>query len=57
MKKGNPKSKSEDQISVIQNVEKFFGLREKIIDFFFCDYSFLLSEVNIMQNMENDWKY
>ena len=35
MKKGNPKSKSEDQISVIQNVEKFFGLREKIIDFFF----------------------
>ena len=57
MKKGNPKSKSEDQISIIQNIEKFFGLREKIIDFFFCDYSFLLSEVNIMQNMENDWKY
>ena len=35
MKKGNPKSKSEDQISVIQNIEKLFGLREKIIDFFF----------------------
>ena len=32
-----------DQISVIQNVEKFFDLREKIIDFF-RDYYFLLSE-------------
>ena len=28
-KKGNPKSKSKDQISVIQNVEKCFDLREK----------------------------
>ena len=29
IKKGNPKSKSEDQISVIQNVQSFFNLREK----------------------------
>ena len=43
IKKGNPKSKSKDQISVIGNVEKFFELRKKIIDFF-RDYSFLLSE-------------
>ena len=34
IKKGNKKSKSEDQISVIGNVEKFFDLREKNIDFF-----------------------
>ena len=37
------KSRSECQINVIQNVENFFDLREKIIDFF-RDYSFLLSE-------------
>ena len=43
MKKGNPKSRSKDQISVIQNVEVFFHLRKKYIDFF-RDYSFLLSE-------------
>ena len=43
MKKGNPKSRSKDQISVIQNVEFFFHLRKKYIDFF-RDYSFLLSE-------------
>ena len=43
MKKGNPKSKSEDQISMIQNVEFFFDLREKIIDFF-KDCPFFLSE-------------
>ena len=44
MGKRNPNLKSEDQISVIQNVENFFDLREKNIDFF-RDYSFLLSEV------------
>ena len=44
MKKGNPKSKSEDQISVIQNVQKCFDLREKSFFFFFRDYSILLSE-------------
>ena len=44
LKKGNPKTKSKDQISVIQTVENFFDLREKIIDFF-RDYSLLLSEV------------
>ena len=43
IKNVNSKSKSEDQISVIQNVEKFFDLREKIIDFF-RHYYFLLSE-------------
>ena len=42
-RKGIPKSKSKDQISVIQNVETFFDLTEKIIDFF-RDYYFLLSE-------------
>ena len=34
IKKGNPKSKSKYQISVIQNVQNFFDLREKIINFF-----------------------
>ena len=43
IKKGNPKSKLENQISVIQNVQNFFDLREKIIDFF-RDYSILISE-------------
>ena len=43
MKKRNPKSISEDQVSVTQHVENFFELREKNIDFF-GDYSFLLSE-------------
>ena len=33
MKKGNKKLKSKDQISVIQNVQIYFDLREKIIDF------------------------
>ena len=44
IRKGNTNLKSEDQIIVIENVENFFNLREKIIDFF-KDYSFLLSEV------------
>ena len=34
MKKGNPDLKSKDQISAIQNVEIYFDLRKKIIDFF-----------------------
>ena len=34
IKKGNPKSKSKYQISVIQNVQNCFDLREKIINFF-----------------------
>ena len=41
--KGNKQSKSEDQISVIQNPKKVLDLRENIIDFF-RDYSFFLSE-------------
>ena len=43
MKKETPKSKSEDQLSLIQNVENVFDLRENTVDFF-RDYSFLLSE-------------
>ena len=33
IEKGNRKSRSEYQISVIQNVENFFDLRKKIIAF------------------------
>ena len=33
IKKRNKKSGSEDQISLMQNVKKFFDLREKIIEF------------------------
>ena len=43
IKKGNPKSKSEDQISVIQNVQFTFYLRGKFINFF-RDFSILISE-------------
>ena len=43
IKKANLNLKSKDQISVIQNVENFFDLREKKFDFF-RDYHFLLSE-------------
>ena len=42
IKKGNPKPKSKDQISVIQNVQKFFDLSEKIM-IFFRDYSISIS--------------
>ena len=44
MKKESPKSKSEDQLGLIQNVENVFDFRENTVDFF-RDYSFLLSEV------------
>ena len=43
IKKGNPKSKSKDQISLIQNAQNFFDLREKIVSLF-RDYSILISE-------------
>ena len=43
IKKGNLKSKSEDQISVIQNVQFTFYLRGKFINFF-RDFSILISE-------------
>ena len=56
LKKINPKSKSEDQIRVIQNVQNFFDLREKIINFS-RDYYILLSEAKYKQNMEKDSKY
>ena len=63
IKKGNPKSKSEDQISVIRviisviNVKNIFDLREKIIDFF-RDYSFLLSEAKYKGKYGKVlWKY
>ena len=41
--KGNPKLKSKDQVSVIHNVQNFFDLRDKIINFF-RDFSILVSE-------------
>ena len=34
IKRGNPNLKPKDQISVTQNVEKWFNLREKNVDFF-----------------------
>ena len=39
IKKGDKKSKSKDQISVLRNVQNLFDLRENIIDLF-RDYSF-----------------
>ena len=38
MGKGNPNLKSEDQIRVIQNIEKYFDLTEKNV--FLRDYPF-----------------
>ena len=43
IKKGNPKSKAENKRGVIQNVQFFFGLIEKIT-VYFRGCSFLLSE-------------
>ena len=43
IKKENPKSRSKDQISVIQSVDNFFLFKRKIINFF-TDYYFLPSE-------------
>ena len=43
LKKGNTKSRSKDQIRVIQNIENIFDLREKNIDLF-RNHSSLLSE-------------
>ena len=55
IEKGNPKSKSKDQISVIQNVENFFDLREKINNCF-RDYSLLLSEAKYKAKYGRDLK-
>ena len=55
IKKGNPKSKSKDQISVTQNVENLFDLREKnliFIKIFFC-----YVKLNTNLNMEKVPKY
>ena len=52
IRKRNPKLRLVDQISVRQNVEKLFDLREKISDFF-RDYYFLLSEAKCKAKM---WK-
>ena len=49
----NPKSKSEVQISVIQNIENLFDLREEIINFL----EIILFKVNTKQNMEKVSKY
>ena len=51
IKKGNKKSKSEDQISVIQNVRFFFYWREKKIDSF-KDYYLSYLRLNAKQKME-----
>ena len=56
IKKGNPKSKSEDQKWLIQNVQKCFDLREKKI---FCleIILFWYLKLSTKQNMEKEWKY
>ena len=57
IKKGNPNSKSEDQISVVQNVEHFFDLGEKNIDYirdFFFLLFFCYLKLNVKQNTEKD---
>ena len=50
MKKENPKSKSEDQLSLIQNAENVFDLREKTVDFLEIILSCYLT-LNLKQNM------
>ena len=50
-----PKSKTENQISVIQNVQNVFDLRDKIIDFF-RDYSLLVSEAKYRAKYGRDLK-
>ena len=55
IEKGNPKSKSKDQVSVIQKVEIFFVLREKINNCF-RDYSLLLSEAKYKAKYGRDLK-
>ena len=55
IKKGNSRLRSEDQISVIQNVEIFFDSREKTIDFF-RNYCFLLSEAKYKAKYERNLK-
>ena len=50
IKKGNKKRKSEDQISVIQNVQIFFDLREKV--FFLEIILVCYLSLDTMQNME-----
>ena len=52
IKIGNKKSKSKDQISVIQNVEKIFDLRKKIIDFFRYYSPLLNTNTNTKQNSD-----
>ena len=50
MKKGNPDFKSEKQLSAIQNIDNFFDLRKKNIDFY-RDHSFLLSEATWVEDI------
>ena len=56
IKKGNPKSKTENQISVIQNVQNFLILREKNINFFLENILFCYLRLNTKQNAEGDQK-
>ena len=56
IRKRYPKSRSEDQRNLIQNVENFFDLKEKIIEFF-KDFFFLLLEAKYKVNIKKDSKY
>ena len=56
IKKGNPNLKSKDQINVMQNVEIFFDLREKIIGFLEI-ILFCYLKLNTKQNMEKFSKH
>ena len=51
IKKGNPKSKSEDQISVIKNVQNSFDLTEKLLIFLEI-ILFCYLKLNTKQNMK-----
>ena len=57
IKKWNPKSKSKDQISIIQNVEKFIWFKGK--DYWFFSEIILVCylKLNTKQNMEEVSKY
>ena len=50
------RKKSINQKNKIQNINNFFYLKEEIIHFS-RNYSFLLSELSLEQNMEKDLKY
>ena len=55
IKQWNSKSKAENQISVMQNVDNFFDWSEKIIDILEIILSCYL-KLNTRQNMKMVWK-